>query len=414
MTSLLFRNARVFDGFNAECPEGMDILVEGAFIREVSERPIKTNKDAQIIDVAGRTLMPGLIDAHVHAYFCNVSWQKTDAAGEAYRTAHAARMLGHALQCGFTSVRDVGGGDFGLWRAIEDGLVLGPRFFYAGKMLSMTGGHGDARLAHEAHHNEGYCSCGHANSLAVIVDGVDACLRAVREEFRRGAHCIKIMASGGVASPTDPIWMNQFREDEIRTIVTEAHERRSYVSAHCHPASAIKRCVELGVRAIEHGTLMDDETAETVKQHDAFVVPTMSIIFALAEQGPRLGLPRESQEKLGAIRGAALTGLEAMRKAGLRIGFGTDLLGDTYLQQCREFTIRSEVFSPLEILRQATSVNAALLQHEGRLGCIKPGAYADLLVVGGDPLSDISLLANDGRSLSAVIRNGAIIRNALQ
>lgn len=414
MTSVLFRNARVFDGFSEDCPEGMEILTEGGVIREVSDKPIRSSLNAKTIDVGGRTLMPGLIDAHIHAYFSDVNWQKADRASLAYRTAHAVRMLGHALDCGFTTVRDVGGGDYELWRAIGDRLIRAPRFFYSGKNLSMTGGHGDSRLMNEHDHTEGYCSCGDANSFSVVVDGVDACIRAAREQLRRGAHCIKIMASGGVASPTDPIWMNQYREDEIRAIVNEAAERHSYVSAHCHPASAARRCVEFGVRVIEHGTLMDDETARFMAEKGAYVVPTLVIMYVLAENGRELGLPDASQKKVKVIMREALQGLESMRKAGVKIGFGSDLLGGTYLQQSREFSLRREAFSPLEILRQATSIGAAILKQEGRLGCIISGAAADLLVVEGDPLKDIELLAASGRNLRVIMRAGELVKNDLR
>jgi len=278
----------------------------------------------------------------------------------------------------------------------------------------MTGGHGDTRLTHESDHSQGYCSCGDVNALCVVADGVDACVKAAREELRRGAHCIKIMASGGVASPTDPIWMNQYREDEIRAIVNEANERQTYVSAHCHPVSAVKRCVEFGVRVIEHGTLMDDATAQLVAERGAFVIPTLVIIHVLQEHGRNLGLPPQSQEKVEVVMRQAIQGVESMRKAGVKVGFGSDLLGETYTQQCREFTIRKGVFSPLEILRQATSTNAAILQQEGKLGCIKPGAHADLLVVEGDPLRDIELLAANGRNLRLIMRAGELVRNELK
>lgn len=410
MTAILLANARIFDGESAECAEGMHLLIEQGQIREISSAPIKAG-NATTIDVGGRTVMPGLIDAHIHAYGCDVNVQKIELAGDAYRTAHAARMLGHALDCGFTTVRDIGGGDYSLARAIGEGLIRAPRFYYAGKMLSMTGGHGDMRPMGEAEHE--YCQCGRSNSLCVIADGVDACIQAAREQLRRGAHCIKIMGSGGVASPTDPIWMNQFREDEIRAIVNETAERRSYTAAHCHPASAVRRCVESGVRSIEHGTLIDDATAAFVADKGAFVVPTMAIIFALIETGRQLGFPPESQAKAQIVYERALGGMDSMRKAGVRIGFGTDLLGETYVQQCREFSIRREVFTPLQILRQATSVNAALLQEQGRLGCISAGAHADLLVLDGDPLSDIELLAAHGRHLRLIMRAGEIIRNTL-
>jgi len=413
MTSILFKNARIFDGYSADCATGMQVLVQDGEIKEVSDRAIRST-DANVLDVGGRTLMPGLIDAHVHAYASDVAVQKVDGAGDPYRTAHAARMLGHALDCGFTSVRDIGGGDFSLWRAIEDRLIRAPRFFYAGKILSMTGGHGDFRQMSESRHNHGYCSCGDFNTLCVIADGVDACIKAVREELRRGAHCIKIMGSGGVASPTDPIWMNQYREDEIRAIVEETNQRRTYTSAHCHPASAVRRCVEFGVRCIEHGTLIDDDTARFVAQQGAFIVPTMVIVFALVELGRQLGFAPQSQEKAEFAYKQALVGMESMRKAGVKIGFGTDLLGTTYVQRCREFTIRKEVFKPIEILRQVTSINADILMQKDRLGCIKPGALADLLVVDGDPLADIELLAASGKQLRVIMRAGELIKNDLK
>lgn len=410
MAQLLFNNARIFDGHDADCAEGMSVLVADGLIREVSGKPIKAS-DARAFDVRGRTLMPGLIDAHMHAYASDVNVQRIEAAGAPYRTAHAVRMLGHALDCGFTTLRDVGGGDHSLSRAIADGLVRAPRYFYAGKALSMTGGHGDLRPVEEAPRYHSMCSCGIFNSFAKIADGVDECMRATREELRQGAHCIKIMGSGGVASPTDPLWMNQYTEAEIRAIVQECTERRTYVAAHCHPASAVRRCVEFGVRSIEHGTLIDDETARLVAERGAYIVPTMVTLYALVELGEKLGFPAQSMEKARSVRTGALAGLESMRKAGVKVGYGTDLLGTTYTRQCREFTIRSEVFTPVELLRQATSVNAELMMMEGRIGCVKPGAWADLLVVDGDPLEDIGLLAAEGRKLDVIVRAGEIVKD---
>ncbi|MFM8773794.1 MAG: amidohydrolase family protein [Actinomycetota bacterium] len=409
MSAIVLENARVFDGHDSR-GDGMSVLVEDDRIVDVSEGVIDA-PGAERIDVGGRTLMPGLIDLHVHAYASDVSAAKINLADAPYRTAHAARMLGHALDCGFTTVRDIGGGDWSLSRAIDDRLIRAPRFFYAGKVLSMTGGHGDMREMGESDHVSGYCRCDSMNALCVIADGVDECLKAVREELRRGAHCIKIMGSGGVASPTDPIWMNQYREDEIRAIVGECEERRTYVAAHCHPASAIRRCVEYGVRCIEHGTLMDAETADFVAEKGAYVVPTLSIGVVLKELGPELGLPPVSQAKLDVVFEQTLVGLEHMRRAGIKIGFGTDLLGATYVQQCREFTTRNQVFSPLEILRQATSMSAEILMKQDELGCIRPGAYADLIVVDGDPLADIELLAADGANLPFIMRAGEIVKH---
>ena len=413
MNPLVFKNARIFDGTNAECAEGLFLRVSEGLIQEVSPHPV-TDKGARVIDVAGRTLMPGLIDAHLHAYCSDVSMQKIEAIGEPYRTAHAIRMLGHALDCGFTTVRDIGGGDYSLAKAISDGLVRAPRFFYSGKVLSMTGGHGDFRLLEQKSHHDELCSCGIVNWACRVADGVDACITAARDELRQGAHCIKIMGSGGVASPTDPIWMNQYREDEIRAIVNECAERRTYVAAHCHPASAIRRCVEYGVRSIEHGTLIDEDTARFVAECGAYIVPTMVVIFALVEMGKELGFPAVSQDKAEYAYKQALSGMDKMRRAGVKVGFGTDLLGSTYVQECREFAIRSEVFTPLELLRQATSINAELMMQQGKLGCIAPGAHADLLVVDGDPLRDISLLAADGNNLRMIVRAGAIVKDELR
>jgi imidazolonepropionase-like amidohydrolase len=412
VTPLLLTRARVFDGHAAECSDGMNVLVADGRIQEVSSRPIAA-PGARVLDVAGRTLMPGLIDAHVHAYGSDVSVRKIDALGPAYRTAHAVRMLGHALDCGFTTLRDVGGGDHSLARAIADGLVRAPRYYYSGKALSMTGGHGDFRPIEERPHTGGLCACDGGGSLCTVADGVDACLRAAREELRQGAHCIKIMGSGGVASPTDPIWMNQYREDEIRAIVRETAERRSYTTAHCHPASAVRRCIEFGVRSIEHGTLIDAETARFVAERGGYIVPTMIIIHVLVELGRQLGFPPASQEKAEFAFRSALSGLDLMRSAGVKVGFGTDLLGSTYVQECREFTLRREVYEPIEILRQATSVNAEMMMLEGQVGCIAPGAHADLIVVDGDPLADIGLLAADGRHLRAIVRGGEVVKNEL-
>jgi len=412
---LLLRNARIFDGKSADCAEGMSVLVADGLIREVSAQPIKA-PDARVIDVGGRTLMPGLIDAHVHAFASDVVVQKVEALGEAYRAAHAVRMLRHALSCGFTTVRDVGGGNYSLYRALADGLIEGPRYLYSGKILSMTGGHGDIRTIDERPRYQALCACGDApifNAFAVLADGVDAVLRATREELRQGAHCIKIMGSGGVASPTDPIWMNQYREDEIRAIVNECAERRSYVAAHCHPASAVRRCVEFGVRSIEHGTLIDDDTARFVAGRGAFITPTIAIIFALVELGRKLGFPPQSQEKAEFAYRSAISGLDAMRRAGVQVCYGTDLLGSTYTMQCREFTLRSEVFTPLELLRQATSVPAEMMMMDGQIGCVAPGANADLLVVDGDPLRDIGLLAANGEHLRAIVRGGVVVKNEL-
>ena len=336
MTPLLFKNARIFDGSNADCAEGMYRARRrradpGGLAASRSPQP-----DARVIDVGGRTLMPGLIDAHMHAY-CE---RRVDAEdrGDGRAVPHRARGRGcsaHALDCGFTTVRDIGGGDYSLAKAIADGLVRAPRFFYCRQdpVDDRRPWRLPADGAEIAHDHESCCSCGIVNWACRVADGVDACLQATRDELRQGAHCIKIMGSGGVASPTDPIWMNQYREDEIRAIVNECAERRTYVAAHCHPASAVRRCVEFGVRCIEHGTLIDDDTARFVAERGAYIVPTMVIIFALVEHGtPSSAFRRRARRRPSTRCKQALSGMDTMRKAGVKVGFGTDLLGPLYVQ----------------------------------------------------------------------------------
>ena len=414
MTTVLFRNARVFDGSSAECTEGMHVLVADGEIQEVASKRPKA-KDARVIDVGERTLMPGLIDCHIHAFFSDVRVDRVEALGDAYRTAHAVRMLQFALQCGFTPVRDIGGGSYSLWKALADRLVEGPRNFYSGRVMTMTGGHADMRQIEEPPRYSGVCACSPAvfSWASVNADGVSEVIKATREELRQGAHCIKLMGSGGVASPTDPIWMNQYREDEIRAIVNECVERRTYASAHCHPASAVRRCVEYGVRCIEHATLIDDETARFVASQGAYVVPTMIIVEQLVLMGRKLGFAPQSQEKAEYAWKQAISGLDVMRRAGVKMCYGTDLLGVLYTEQCREFELRKQVFTPLEMLRQATSIGAEMMMQAGKLGCVAPGAHADLIVVDGDPLADISLLEQRGARLPVIVRGGEVVKNQL-
>lgn len=411
-TQVVLENARIFDGFSEDLIEGGSVLIADGMIREVSAGSIKAD-GARRIDVAGKTLMPGLIDMHIHSYFSDLDPRVLNDRDAPYRTAYAARKLEYILDCGFTTVRDIGGGDYPLADAIEDGLIRGPRFFYAGKILSMTGGHVDYRMPNEKHHTHGYCSCGSMNWAGVIVDGVDECIKATREELRRGAHCIKIVASGGVMSPSDPIWMNQFREDETRAIVQECIERRTYVAAHCLTSASVRRSIEFGVRCIEHATMIDAETAAFVAEHGAYVVPTIVCMFSLVERGLEMGLPPDRVDALNTVYKESMTGLDHMRNAGVKLAYGTDLLAGFYTQQCREFEIRREVFTPIELLRQATSMGAEILMQEGRLGCVKPDAYADLIVVDGNPLEDIGLLAADGAKLDLIMRGGQIVKNRL-
>lgn len=402
---VLFRNARVFDGDSPKLREGLDVLVAGGIISRIAPRSPEPSEQVDVVDCAGRVLMPGLIDAHVHVYAAGLNFTRVAQSPFSYLAHFAARFMRASLDRGFTTLRDVGGADVGLASALREGLLDGaPRLFYGGRAISQTGGHGDFRPGD-------LCVC-HIDSLTVIADGVDAVRRAVREELRRGASHIKLMASGGIASPTDPLERCQYADDEIRAAVDEAVRADSYVATHCHPAEAVRRSVALGVRSIEHATLIDRETADFVAERGAFAVPTMATFAALAEEGEKLGFPAVSMEKLRRIGDRALGGLEIMKRAGVKMGLGTDLLGAQHVRQTSEFTLRAQALPAIDILRSACVVNAELLGQSGRLGVIREGAVADLLVVDSNPLEDISVLARDGERLLVIMQDGRFHKRA--
>ena len=409
MTTTALTNARLFDGVNSELRDGAFVLVEDGRIREIGDgmAPDADN----VIDLGGRTLMPGLIDCHVHlvATSANLGVLEREPAT---LTALKAREIAEAmLNRGFTSVRDAGGADRGLALATEQGLIAGPRVFYSGRALSQTGGHADGRALVDG--VESCACCLSIVKFAHIADGVVEVRRAARAELRLGATQIKIMASGGVASPSDPIWNLQYSEEEIRAAVWEATSWRTYVMAHAYTPEAISRCVRFGVRSIEHGNLIDAPTAALMAGHGAWLVPTLVTYDSLHRYGVEYGLPAVSAAKVDDVRLQGLEALSLARQAGVNIAFGTDLLGGMHKDQSREFVIRSEVQTPLEILKSATSDAARLLQREGELGVVAEGALADLIAVDGDPLADISLLDGQGEAIALVIKGGAVMRNAL-
>jgi len=406
---ILLRNCAILDGTLPERRPGHDVLVEGGVIREVSDRPIRTS--ATVVDLGGRTLMPGLIDCHVHVIASLVNIGANAALPNAIATLQAVPILKGMLMRGFTTVRDAGGADFALAEAVERGLVEGPRLFVSGRALSQTGGHGDFR----GRHNEAEpCACSRTvGNLARIVDGVDAVRKAVREEIKAGAHQIKIMASGGVASPTDPIHFLGYSRGEIAAIAEEAAHADTYVMAHAYTARAIKRAVECGVRTIEHGNLVDDDAAAAMRVRNAFAVPTLVTYEALAADGARLGLPPESVAKIASVREAGLKSLEIFRRNGVPMAYGSDLLGPMHERQSEEFSLRGRALPPHEVIKSATSTAAEVLRMEGKLGVVAPGAYADLIAVDGDPLWDLTLLGGQGRHLNLIMKSGAIVKNVI-
>jgi imidazolonepropionase-like amidohydrolase len=403
---IVFTAARIFDGESPTLRTDANVFIVDGIIREISARP--PEPDTEVIHCAEKVLMPGLIDAHVHVYAAGLNLTRLAQSPISYLAHFAAQFLRSSLDRGFTTVRDVGGADVGIARAIQDGLLdRVPRLLYGGRVISQTGGHGDFRPGDHLLDTEHCCACAfHSDAMAVIADGADAVRRAVREELRRGAAHIKIMASGGVASPTDPLDRCQYSDQEILAAVEEATRSGHYVAAHCHPDEAIHRAAALGVRSIEHATLITPSTADFLAHKHAFAVPTMATIAALVEEGERLGFPQVNLNKLRQLGDAATRSLSILKQAGVKMGFGTDLLGPLHTRQSTEFAIRGKVLPAIDVLRSACTINAELIQQSGNLGCIREGATADLLVVDGNPLEDLNLLAAGGENLAVIMQSG--------
>jgi imidazolonepropionase-like amidohydrolase len=400
---LLLTKARIWDGVSDTYVAEGDVLCVDGRIETVGR---SAGAADQVIDLGGRALLPGFIDAHFHAYASQVDIPGLEALPVSYLAHHASGLLGAALDRGFTTVRDAGGADWGLWKAAEEGLLRSPRIFFAGRALSQTGGHGDSRAQHLEP-----CGCGHIGNLSQVVDGVDAVRQAARETLRRGAHQIKIFVSGGVSSPTDPIWMRQYSAEEIQAIVEEAATRRTYVMAHAYTAEAAIHAVENGVRSIEHGNLIDAAAAKVMAARGAFLVPTLITYDAMVREGAAFGLSAVSQEKLVDVAAKGADAVRIARAAGVQIGMGSDLLGPLHRWQLHEFRLRCAIEAPVHALRSATSVNAALLNRSGELGTIATGALADMVVFDGDPLSDPSVIWERGPAL--VVKGGQVAADRL-
>lgn len=404
-THTVVRGGRVLDVRALRLLDDTDVLLQGERIVQVGTA-IAAPDGAHTIDAKGLTVMPGLIDCHVHAVASTFNLGAAAKMPNVLATLRALPILAGMLQRGFTSVRDAGGADWSMAEAVRTGVVPGPRLFVAGKALSQTGGHGDFRARDDTLDP---CSCSYKiGNIGRVVDGVDACRLAVREEILKGAHQIKVMASGGVASPNDPIGNLGFSEAELRAMVEEASNANTYVMAHAYTPRAIARAVRCGVRTIEHGNLVDAEAAQVMREHGAFMVPTLITYEALANDGARLGLPPASVAKIADVRGAGRRALEILAKAGVPMGLGSDLLGEGHVHQSEELRLRAEVLGNGLVLQQATLVGAEIVGMAGQLGEVVPGAIADLLLVDGNPLADIGCLLDQGRHLRAVLQDGRL------
>jgi imidazolonepropionase-like amidohydrolase len=402
MPRQILRNARVFDSEHGVVLPQATVVIEDARIATVITDATDPG-GGEVIDLNGKMILPGFIDCHVHVNAVHHDVWQLSMQPPSLITAQARHVIEGMLMRGFTTVRDAAGADYGIQLAIERGYLKGPRLFIAGAPLSQTGGHADIRPRGV---KEFICTCAGIGLFPALADGVPEVRKAVREQLRHGANQIKIMAGGGVASPTDPIDGTQYSIDELTAACEEAAAANTYVMAHAYSPQSITRAVQCGVRTIEHGNLLDEATAKAMKSQGAYLVPTLATYFALSDEGVRLGWSAEMLAKLDRVKDAGMRAIAIAKAYGIPIAFGTDLLGAMHPLQSIEWKLRSGVQMPIEILQSATSVAARVLKQEGKLGVIATGAHADLVVVDGDPTQDIALLCDPAKNIHGVMKAG--------
>jgi len=418
---VLITNARLFTGA-AELSAPSNVLVIGNEIREVSSRPIVEHDVGKIltVDAGGRTVMPGLIDAHWHAILARPTALQVLSADVGYINLVAGAEATATLMRGLTTVRDIGGPSFSLKRAIDEGIVIGPRIYPSGAMITTTGGHGDFRQLFELPKSIG----GPPSRVeqiggAAIADSPDEVRLRVREQLMQGASQIKLTAGGGVASPHSPLDVATFTEEELRAAVEAAESWGTYVAVHAYTSIAIRRAIAAGVKCIEHGHLMDEPTAKLIAEHDVWL--SMQVFLDDEDVPP---LPEGSPERAKFMDVVAGTDnvYKFARKYHIKTALGTDLLfsKDLAARQTAQLPKLARWFANAEILNQATSINAQLLAlsgprnpYPGKLGVIETGALADLLIIDGDPLEKIQLMADPDRNFVLIMKNGKVYKNRL-
>jgi imidazolonepropionase-like amidohydrolase len=411
MSIILFRNANLVRDSSATLQTGYDVLVRGKYIDAVSQGPIESS-DATVVDVRGMTLMPGLIDAHAHITGLTLS-PRNIAFSSAEIAVACANYLKSSLLDGFTTIREAGGADHSIARLLAEGAIVGPRLFYSGRALTQTGGGADFRAP-----NELIDPCGHISPfsvMSIIVDGVDEVRKAAREELRQGATQLKLFASGGVVFPSEAhSTLYEFSEAELQAAVEEARARGTYVMAHVYTDEGIRRCLRAGVRSIEHANFASEATVAMMAECGAYLDPTFISLVQRIESASETRLPRSIVDNLERTVSRGKQVYKWAKQYNVPIAFGTDLWGpDAQKSQLREFEMRMELDSAADIIRSATVINAALLMQEGKLGTIAPGACADLLIVDGDPLTDLRIMLDPAKNLKLVMKDGTIYKNGL-
>lgn len=416
---ILFDNVEIFDGTNAQTFKG-NVLVRNNRIEKIAQTPIETASDdaMQRFDGKGRFLMPGLIDAHWHAYLCCNTMMDLLAGEPSYTHLVAGREAAATLMRGFTTVRDVGGPVFGLKKAIDGGVLEGPRIFPSGAMISQTSGHGDFRMIYEHAHGGCGCEMAHIEQLGAsrIVDGPDAVTAAVRENLRQGASQIKLLTGGGAASLYDPLDVTEFFEEEIRAGVRAAEDWGTYVMVHVYNPRGIARALKAGVRSIEHGHLIDEPTMALLAESDAWL--SMQPFSVEDNSYPS---PVQEAKHIRITQGTDRT-YNLAKKYKVKLAWGTDLLFNPAHTKNQNHGIvkLQKWFSNPEILRMVTSVNASLLAmsgarnpYPGKLGVVEEGALADLLIVEGNVLQNLSLLEDPERNFALIMKDGVAYKNRL-
>jgi imidazolonepropionase-like amidohydrolase len=414
--AVLITNVRIFNGKSAKLVDGMSVLVEGNKITRI-DKDITVPEDAVNIDAQGRVLMPGLIDAHWHSLFATRPQAEILASDIGYLTLVAAQANEDALMRGFTTVRDMGGNVFSLKKATDEGLIDGPRIFPSGPYLSQTGGHGDFRGPNDVPTNPGapldYLQ---RVGLTIIANGVPEVMWRSREIFRMGASQVKIMAGGGVSSLHDPLDVTQYTLEEMKAAVDVAKTYNTYVAAHANTDAAVRQAIEAGVQSIEHGMLMEESTLELMAKRDVWlsIQPLLNDEDALAFPDP------VSHAKWIEATNGTEKVYRLAKAHGVKVAFGTDTLFDPELakKQGKLLTKLTRWYSPHEVLKMATHDNAQLLAlsgprnpYPGKLGVIEEGAYADLLLVDGNPLDDIELIADPEKNFVLIMKDGKIYKN---
>lgn len=408
MYSILISNARVVDGTQDRPSDPVQIAIEDGKIKDIAtDLTFKANEE---LDLGGLTVMPGLIDCHVHTIATTANLGKNAALPSSLVAAKSARLMHQMLMRGFTTVRDLGGADRGLQQAIEQGYFIAPRLVICGKALSQTGGHSDYRGPYN-NRSVGWYNT-QLGALGRICDGLTEVRRAAREELKGGAQYLKVMADGGISSPSDPVGYMAFSIEELKAIVEIAKSFGTYVAGHLYADEAIVRALDCGIQCIEHGNLISDKTISRVVQEGAFVVPTNVTYDLLAQHGTEFGLPAESAAKVADVREAGLERLGKMHKAGVIMGYGSDLLGGMQSEQSGEFPLRGRFLPSDAVIRSATVDAAKVLRMEGQIGALTPGAFADLIAVDGNPLENLDLLTNQGAHIPLILKNGRAVKRA--